>query len=220
MRATILVCALAACLAPGALGNAVNVIHQYNPYYNDPNNPGYPFYEVIPGFKEVRIYHGELGQTFQFEAALEDNGVYQDPGDIRSIIAEPYAGTVALTIVGQPGHDYGARDVGSIKINFVGVTGTVERITISGDLNGYADTQANAAGALDIGGDVLHDISVTQDIGSVWIGGVLDGDIRGHSLGTLTVVGSPTAIHHGSIEVTTNVYAEVLHIGGSMGPTS
>jgi hypothetical protein len=221
MRTTILVCALAACLAPGALGDVVNVIHQYNAYYDDPNNPGYPFYEIFPPpSNDVTIFHGVEGQTFEFEAALENNGAYEGPGDIGGIYADADAGTVTISIVGHNGHAYGARDVGTIRISRTGVAGAIEALTISGDLNAQGPTQADGTGALNIGGDVVRYVEITQGILTITVGGVLDGNISCYSLGDVTVVGSPTAVHNGSIDVTSGLYNDDLYIGGSMGPTS
>jgi hypothetical protein len=188
-KSLVLLCALGAIVATGS-AQTVNKIYQHNGAYQDPNDPNLPnlyYYYVAQGAQTIVISHGIDGQTFVFEAALENNGVYEDPGDIRSIIAVEDAGTVALTIVGQPGHDFGAREVGTIQLAVSGVTGTVEALTISSTLNGQGPSQAHAAGVLNIGNDVLDNIDIAQGIGSLTIGGALSADVSCATLGDVKI---------------------------------
>ncbi len=164
MRATVLVWALGACLGMCALADPVNVIYQHNP-----NLEAGVHYRIFdPPDNRVTILAGVAGQTFQLEATLEDNGVYQGPGDINRIEADPDAGPVEITIVGHNGHEYGARDVGTIDLDAPGVEGAIGSMKLSGNL-ATVDVVAAASmsGVCEVGdldapdaGMIVHDISV------------------------------------------------------------
>lgn len=166
-----------------------NVIYQHNSFYNDPNTPGYPFYEVYQPWREVTIYHGVEGQVFEFEAVVEDNGQYVGPGDINRVLASTGAGPVVVTFVGHNGHPYGAANIKELRIDQPSVNGVIETLDISNDLGEYGPIRAAAVGTMTIGGNVLNDIYVPGTIGGpVTIVGYLGADLTCYSLGDLTVL--------------------------------
>jgi hypothetical protein len=56
-------------LSSAVLGQSQTTrIYQHNPYYEDPNVPGYPCYGVDQYGLSIVIHHGEPNEAFQFES--------------------------------------------------------------------------------------------------------------------------------------------------------
>ncbi len=222
MKTLVWVCALGVGIA--ALGDPVNVIYQHNS-----NLVQGTHYEIFgPPENRVRILAGVQGETFEFEAALEENGQYVDPGDIRVISTLDDAGPVEITIVGHNGHTYGARDVGTIALDATGVDGAIGDVTLSRHL-ATLDTVAakNIAGHCLIGdqndpqtGHVLNPIVL----------GCFSGTLECNTLHDFTVLpgcpgaDSPTLIVHAGYDRTLTIGGltespplKLLHIGENEG---
>jgi len=186
--------------SPALAEGPQNVIYQHNSFYNDPNAPGYPFYEVYQPWRQVAIYHGVEGQVFEFEAVVEDNGQYVGPGDINRVLASTGAGPVVVTFVGHNGHPHGAANIKELGIDQPSVTGVIQALDISNDLGEYGPIRAGGVGTMTIGGNVLNDIYVPGTIaGPVTIGGYLGADLTCYSVGDLTLLGGGGAVaggHH------------------------
>ena len=158
--------------SPALAEGPQNVIYQHNSFYNDPNAPGYPFYEVYQPWRQVAIYHGVEGQVFEFEAVVEDNGQYVGPGDINRVLASTGAGPVVVTFVGHNGHPHGAANIKELGIDQPSVTGVIQALDISNDLGEYGPIRAGGVGTMTIGGNVLNDVGIWTDItGSLTVGG-------------------------------------------------
>ena len=96
-------------------------------------------YRINQDALQVTILQGVQNETFEFVAVLYDpNGQYQSPGDINLIVADPNAGSVAITVVGsindQHGQPYGAANVKQITLNAPGVTGVIQQLRVGGNL--------------------------------------------------------------------------------------
>jgi hypothetical protein len=155
-----------------AVGDLENVIYQHNPYYNNPQNPGYPFYRIQQGPRHIEVYGGIPGEVFQFEAVVEDNGQYVGPGDINRVLASTGAGPVVVTFVGHNGHPHGAANIKELRIDQPSVTGVIQALDISNDLGEYGPIRAGGVGTMTIGGNVLNDVGIWTDItGSLTVGG-------------------------------------------------
>jgi hypothetical protein len=170
MRRAVLVCALTACVVPCVLGDPNNVIVQRNGDLQYGTH-----YTIDQDLRRVNILLGVENTTFEFEAGFyngdpNDPNSYVEPGDIDYIGATEDAGPVTITIVGQPGHAYGARDVGQIDLSASGVTGTIDDITLSRDLGTYGPVEATTlSGHIDLGetGVIADDMHFTTV--SAWL---------------------------------------------------
>jgi hypothetical protein len=106
--ATIMLAALFSGLALGQ--SQTTWLYQHNPYYEDPNVPGYPCYEKDQYLLSVTINHAEPNEPFQFESVrwagddppidpYDPNAPWLGPGNINSIIADPNSGPVTVEVV-------------------------------------------------------------------------------------------------------------------------
>ena len=180
------------CVVSSAVGQSETKIIQHNRAYQDPNEPAFPnkyYYEVYAVQKAVVIHHGLDGEPFEFEAILADtddpNDPYRGPGDINSIVADRDAGPVAIKVV-RPGalESPGAANVGTIDLSARGVSGSIARLLISGNLTDPNDPSTTVlagavSGAITVVGDITQDVQV----------GVLLADLSCYHLGNLTVTG-------------------------------
>jgi hypothetical protein len=144
-----------------------NVIYQNNGYYENPQNPGYPFYQIVPWEKRITVLHGVQGQTFDFEAVrYDENWQYLGPGDINLITADAGAGQVWITVMGNWNVYYGnewrgARDVKHVNLGASGVTGEIGNFYITQGLGADGDTVADTVtGNWWVYGSITHDIVV------------------------------------------------------------
>jgi hypothetical protein len=177
MNRWILCALIGAGIACASASAATNVIVQHNANLHEGTN-----YYIFQLEMRVTIILGVEGETFEFEAmTVEDpndpNGTYVSEGDINSITALENAGPVTITVVGQPGHDFGARDIGEIDLDNTGVTGTIAALTMSGDFGAAGPMSTHYAGALSIAGAALSDINIWQGLTGPSAIGVLWGTL-------------------------------------------
>ena len=118
----------------------VNVIKEHNPLLKLGEH------YLVTNDRDVTVLATISGETFEFEARLEQNGQDVGPGDIQ-IRTDPNVGAVTMTLVGHDGHTYGARDVLQIDLDEFAVTSTISQMKISEDLGTLgpvvADTISN-----------------------------------------------------------------------------
>jgi hypothetical protein len=169
-----------ALLVAGLLGarlqaELINEIRQHNPAYEPPGT-----YYQLELDNQVRILEALAGETFEFEAVLLDAGQYVGRGIINRIIADAGAGDVTITVVGHDLHPYGAEDIG--EINLSAVAGTIGALDISGDFGDVGPMLASNAGALSVGGEVVNDIDIDNEITALIIGGDLAADLTCNTL--------------------------------------
>jgi len=194
-------------------GVASNVINEHSGYYVE--NVHYTIVEDVYG-NDIGVYINEgsdANYVWEFEAYDSQS---DEPGYINYISIDPTdtVGPIKLSIVGAPGHTYGAQDVKKIDLRTNGDdTGDIVTINISGDLASVADVDCdNVTGDIDVGGNLAgNDIDVIEDIdGDITIGGLLLGDIEADALQNVTISGNGT--HTGNITVRGD-FVEVLTIG-------
>lgn len=148
---------------------ASNVINEHSGYYQE--DVHYSIVQSGGNDIGVRIHEGSVSsQVWKFEAYDSGTG---DAGYINYIRIDPTGtvGPIRLSIVGAPGHTYGADDVKEINLttNADDTTEIVE-INISGDLATESDVKCNnitgnitVNGNMATGGDVDCD-TLTGDI--------------------------------------------------------
>jgi hypothetical protein len=209
------------------VGVASNVINEHSGYYEE----GVHYTILTSGGNDYAVLINEGSDSdhiWKFEAYDSET---DDPGYIDYIRIDPTdtVGHIKLSIVGAPGHTYGADDVKEIDLltNADDTTEIVD-ITILGDLATDGDVSCdNITGNIDVGGnittggDVICD-SITGDIdvdgtldecglpvhklqansvtGDIDLGG-LWGDIDVGSLANLTVGDTPGGRTPGNITV-------------------
>jgi hypothetical protein len=164
---TLFAITLSVATVAAASAEVVNVIYQHNSELTQGVH-----YQILPAEQTIRIMLGVPGQVFEFEAVLEENGQYVEPGNIDLVTADENAGRVDLTFVGHNGHPYGAADIKEIRLNQPGVAGVIRELHIANNLGDLGPIRAGGVGTMTIGGNVLNDIYVPGTIaGPVTIGG-------------------------------------------------
>jgi hypothetical protein len=157
-----------ATILAATLGCAAMAYGQSNWIYqrNDQLQEGVD-YEINQVSERVVIHQNGSGETFWFDAVIEDaSHQYLAPGHIDTITADENLGDVTITVVGD-GHQYGAEKVDEIVLSrydlegHATTRGHITTLRIFGDL-GDADPVhtsaliADSADVIDIGGNLVR----------------------------------------------------------------
>jgi hypothetical protein len=187
-------------LCASASAEVQNRIKQHNPDVVE----GRDWHLPLPGW--IEIIQGLPGETFEFEAVLEENGQYVGPGYIDQITAVANAGPVPMTVVAHDGHPWGAATIGSINLSAAGVDSEVTALRTQSSIGSLGPILVDRVSGSFYVGTLINNVCEME---------TLAGDIDCLAMRNLTVSAGTVGPPYPSITIRSG-YARTMDVTGSL----